>query len=136
MRPDVDAETRRTKLTEKPQNSETAKGFALLVGALVVVVLVVKFWKQLLIVGAVALVALIVYLVARKTWRSRQARLAAAVAEEEQMARRAQEQHEQYLRGEDSGVYGRFTPADPDKPKGRLRRLPASPKEWRDENRS
>lgn len=123
-------------MTEKPQNSETAKGFALLVGALVVVVLVVKFWKQLLIVGAVALVALIVYLVARKTWRSRQARLAAAVAEEEQMARRAQEQHEQYLRGEDSGVYGRFTPADPDKPKGRLRRLPASPKEWRDENRS
>ncbi|MET3956883.1 type II secretory pathway pseudopilin PulG [Rhodococcus sp. OAS809] len=123
-------------MTEKSQNSETAKGLALIIGALVVIVLVVKFWQQFLIVGAVALIALIVYLVARKTWRSRQARLAAAVAEDEQMARRAQEQHEQYLRGEDSGVYGRFTPADPDKPKGRLRRLPASPREWRDENRS
>lgn len=123
-------------MTEKPQNSETAKGLALIVGALVVIVLVVKFWQQLLIIGAVTLVALTIYLVTRKTWRSRQARLAAVVAEEEQMARRAQEQHEQYLRGEDSGVYGRFTPADPDKPKGRLRRLPASPKEWRDENRS
>lgn len=124
-----------SKPTEPVDNSDTAKGIAIIVGAILAVILLVNFWRQILLICGIALVAWIGFLIIRKKWRSRQTRLAIERAEDERLAQRAQVQHEQYLKGEDAGIYGRFTPADPDNPKPRLRQLPRSPKEWREERR-
>lgn len=122
--------------TKPASNSDGAKGFAIIAGLIIGLVLLINFWRQILIIGAVALGAWIAFLIIRKMWRSRQNRLAIDRAEDESLAQRAQEQHEQYMKGEDSGVYGRFTPADPDNPKPTIRRLPSSPREWRQEKRN
>lgn len=126
---------RESRPTGAANNSDTAIGIAIIVGVIVAIVLLINFWRQILLICGIALAVWICFVIVRKKWRSRQDRLAAERAEDERMAQRAQEQHEQYLQGEDAGIYGRFTPADPDNPKPRIRQLPRSPKEWRDEKR-
>ncbi|MCZ9634597.1 DUF4236 domain-containing protein [Rhodococcus sp. BH5] len=116
-------------------DSDMTKGLAFIIGAILLIILLVNFWRQILILCAIAIGAWIAFLIVRKMWRSRQAGLSVQAAKDERVAKRAEEQHRQYLQGEDAGIYGRFAPADLDKPNPRLRQMPRSPKEWRDENR-
>ncbi|MCQ4120436.1 hypothetical protein [Rhodococcus tibetensis] len=99
--------------------------------ALLVLALVLRHWKLILVTVAFGVLAYAAILAARAWWRRRAEARQKALAREELLATRAQQQHEQYLAGDDRGVYGVFTPADPDRPRQGIRRLPASPSEWR-----
>lgn len=90
------------------------------------------FLRHSMLILGVVLVGALVYAAAlggRAWWQRRADARRRESGHQEQLAARAQQQHEQYLAGEEAGVYGIFRPADPDRP--RLRRLPSSPTEWR-----
>ncbi|MFZ2529191.1 MAG: hypothetical protein WAX14_16300 [Rhodococcus sp. (in: high G+C Gram-positive bacteria)] len=81
------------------------------VGAFITLAVVVTYWKWLL--GAAVLGAVVwgVYVAAVALRARRQDRLNGARARLSALAARAQVQHEQYLAGDERGLYGAYRPA-------------------------
>ncbi|CRK49537.1 conserved hypothetical protein [Rhodococcus sp. RD6.2] len=90
------------------------KGIAPWILGFIALGLILTYWK--LLVG-LALFALIVwgsYVGSIAWWQKRQDRLNGEKAERVHLAARADHQHQQYLAGEDRGLYGEFKPASLD----------------------
>lgn len=102
-----------------------------LVVALILIGWLLSYWQAIL--GAVLVGALVYAAVlgGRAWWQRRAGARQRERERQELLATRAQQQHEQYLAGDEAGVYGIFRPADPDRPRVGIRRLPSSPTEWR-----
>ncbi|MFF2115614.1 hypothetical protein, partial [Rhodococcus koreensis] len=79
----------------------------------------------------VAVVAVVMWALGSDLINDRRKRIKQRRGRGAELARRADAQHEQYLAGDDRGVYGGFRPVDLDRVPKRLRRLPSSPGEWR-----
>lgn len=102
-----------------------------LIVALLLLGWLLSYWQAIL--GAVLVGALVYAAVlgGRSWWQQRADARRRESEHQERLAARAQQQHEQYLAGDEAGVYGIFRPADPDRRRRLIRRLPSSPSEWR-----
>lgn len=84
----------------------------IIIAVALVVALVLEVWKVLVGVVVIALVGVVAWL-AFSSWRLRRRKRATIErGRASRLAMRAQTQHEQYLAGEDRGVYGEYRPAD------------------------
>jgi hypothetical protein len=87
-----------------------------ILAALLIVGWTISFWKVILGVALVAALVWGVYAVGVPSWRRRQGRALdrrnGETARRSGLAARAQIQHEQYLAGDDRGVYGNYRPTD------------------------
>ncbi|MGV9744570.1 hypothetical protein ACWDTG_06610 [Rhodococcus zopfii] len=102
------------------------------IAALVIILivgLVLAYWKA--VIAAIA--ALILVGVVIGAWKAVQRRAKARRDEVAAIAARADREHQQFLEGNEDGVYGRHRPVDLDRP--RPTPLPATMKEWREQRR-
>lgn len=102
------------------------------IAALVIILivgLVLSYWKA--VVGAVAVLILAAVVVG--AWKAAQRRAKARRDEVAALAARADREHQQFLEGNEAGVYGRHRPVDLDRQ--RPTPLPATMKEWREQRR-
>ena len=89
------------------------------VGLFVAIILlgwIISYWKVIIGVALVAAVIWGMYALGVPWWRKRQARSVdrrnGETARRSALAARAQIQHEQYLVGDDRGLYGDYRPVD------------------------
>lgn len=85
-------------------SSGSVHPFWAIFGALFVLGLIIKFWW---VIVAVLVIAGLVY-GGVKWWQRHQAAEAAAAQERANIAARAEYEHQQYLAGNDVGIYGQY----------------------------
>ncbi|EME19591.1 hypothetical protein [Rhodococcus triatomae] len=86
------------------------KGIAPWILGFLAVGLILTYWKLLVGLALAALVVWGAYVGGAVWWRKRQDRLNGERAERSRLAARADHQHQQYLAGEDRGLFGEFNP--------------------------
>jgi hypothetical protein len=84
------------------------------IGALVVLGLILTYWKLLVGLTVLGLAVWGAYIGGSALLLKRRDRLNGEKAHRARLAARADHQHRQYLAGEDRGLYGEFKPADLD----------------------
>ncbi|WJJ10360.1 hypothetical protein P9990_17465 [Prescottella equi] len=95
-------------MTQRPRTSFASRHpIWTTLAALFVLGLVIEYWW--LIVGAIVLAAL--GYVAFRAWQRHCEQVAVRARAEAALAARADEQHQQYLSGEEHGLYGNYRPA-------------------------
>ncbi|NKS20865.1 hypothetical protein GS467_06525 [Rhodococcus hoagii] len=84
------------------------------IAAFVALALILTYWKLLVGILVLAAVAVAAYLTIGE-WRfRRQKRIRIERGRASRLAARAETQHEQYLAGDERGLYGNYRPADLD----------------------
>lgn len=81
------------------------------IAILIVLGLILAYWKWILGFVAVCLVVWGVYVGTKTAVQRRQARVARERTDNAALAARADAQHQSYLAGEDEGLYGNYLPA-------------------------
>ncbi|NKS62357.1 hypothetical protein GS966_19940 [Rhodococcus hoagii] len=81
------------------------------IGAFLVIAFLLTYWKVIVSVALLAAVIYGAYLAASAWTHRRRERLNGERARRSALSARAEAQHQQYLAGEDRGLYGEFKPA-------------------------
>lgn len=91
------------------------QGFLGIAVIVIVIAMIVSWWKWIVGVLLVAGIAYAAYAALGGWWQLRQEARAAEVERVHQLISDANAQHHSYLRGLDHGLYGNYKPADLDR---------------------
>jgi len=108
----------------RPDADVSAGVFALLIG----IGVLAKFWMWILLIVGVVVLGIVLGLL---MWRAA-LRVDARIAEQAAIAARADEQHTQFLAGDDRGMYGLYPPAVAPGPPPAVEPRPRPGENWAD----